>query len=133
MQFYGLRGIIYRFLSSYLSGRKRFVNVSSFQSDCANIDIGVPQGSVLGPLLFNLFINDIVDIDDSKKILFADDTVFYVSDVTLELCILKLKKLIEKLSIWLDCNKLSPNIKKTKLMLITSKHVITNPDIYFKN
>ena len=47
LQFYGFRGIINRFLSSYLSGRKQFVNVSSFQSDCANIDIGVPQGSVL--------------------------------------------------------------------------------------
>ena len=68
-----------------------------------------------------------------KKVLFADDTVFYVSGISLEICIMKLNRLIEKLSVWLDCNKLSPNVKKTKLMLISNKNFIAIPDVYFKN
>ena len=54
----------------------RYVNMGNFKSSTELINHGVPQGSVLGPLLFNIYINDIVKVGDCKKILFADDAVF---------------------------------------------------------
>ena len=96
-----------------------------------SISSGVPRGSVLGPLLFNLFVNDIVNVGIAEKVLFADDAVFYVTAKTLPLCIEKLKKLINELSDWLKNNKLIPNVTKTKLMMFTPRPTEMLPDIFF--
>ena len=94
--------------------------------------MGVPQGSVLGPLFFNIFINDIVFMNDCKKILFADDAVLYVSGETIESCLNRVNSVINRLETWLDKNRLTPNIEKTKLMLFKIKRSVVPPDIYFK-
>ena len=86
LSLYGFRGVTNSFLSSYLSDRKQYVNIGVHKSDVESINYGVPQGSVLGPLLFNVFINDIVMVGEARKILFADDAVFYVTEETLDLC-----------------------------------------------
>ena len=91
--------------------------------------VGVPQGSVLGPLLFNIFIKDITDISTDKKVIFADDTVFYVTENTLEACVLRVNILLAEVSMWLENNKLIPNTEKTKLMLFTPRPVDVLPDI----
>ena len=72
---YGFRGIVNQLQRSYLTNRKQFVNISNL----LDINVGVSQGSTLGPLLFNILINDITSITNCKKNLYADD-VFYVSD-----------------------------------------------------
>ena len=128
---YGFRGVTNEFLSSYLSERMQYVNIDNFKSSTELINHGVPQGSVLGPLLFNLYINDIVNVGDAKKILFADDAVFYVTERSLEMCIVKIKQLIKELTEWLKNNKLVANVKKTKLMMITPRPCNDLPHIYF--
>ena len=127
----GFRGVVNSFLSSYLSNHKQCVCIDNHSSDTGSINFGVPQGSVLGPLLFNIFIDDIVNIKVAKKVLFADDAVFYINEKSLELCIHKVNMLICEFSTWLRNNKLIPNVTKTKLMLFTPRPVDVLPDVYF--
>ena len=128
---YGFRGNVHAFIMSYLTGRGQFVDCDGFTSNLQDVISGVPQGSVLGPLLFNLFINDIVDVNPSQTILFADDAVMYVTDSCFKNCIEKIRRVIDNLSKWLVNNRLVPNVNKTKLMMFSPRPVNNIPDIYF--
>ena len=75
----GIKGNLHVWLTSYLSDRKQRVVIDGQKSDWLNISAGVPQGSVLGPLLFLVYINDIASVVQSEIHLFADDTIIYVA------------------------------------------------------
>ena len=80
MEHFGMRGIVNNLLSSYLSNRNQYVEINKISSDPQKIKCGVPQGSVLGPILFIMYINDICNASDLlKMILFADDTNLFRS------------------------------------------------------
>jgi hypothetical protein len=80
LMFYGIRGTTNNWVKDYLTNRKQFVNYNNCKSRMGNIDIGIPQGSILGPLLFLLYINDIHKISDKLSfILFADDTNIFAT------------------------------------------------------
>ena len=128
---YGFRGVVNDFLTSYLSNRKQFTTINDFRSDPLHINHGVPQGSVLGPVLFNIFINDMINIPSCKKILFADDTVFYTTSLDFNECIYEINEMLRQLKVWLQSNRLLINVKKTKLMLITPKFQPILPPVYF--
>ena len=117
----GFRGSSNNYLSSYLEGRKQYLHVNNFRSEKLPITKGVPQGSILGPLLFCLYINDIVYAVDAEVILFADDAAFIITAPTLEQLYTKIKKLFKDLMKYLTFNKLVPNLKKSKLMYFTSR------------
>ena len=123
---YGLRGKIEELLKSYLKDRKQFVRYKGKSSSTKKIECGVPQGSVLGPLLFLIYINDIVDIPKHNNILlYVDDTnIFGKYEQTQHTIDLKL------ISSWLASNKLTPNIKKQLLLLgpnnLSDKKLIWN-------
>ena len=121
---YGIRGISNDWVKSYLKNRKQFVQYDDAISDCKEIVCGVPQGSILGPKLFILYINDICNISELMKfVLFADDTnILCKHDNYLSLCDLVNTELI-KLSKWFSVNKLSLNIRKTSYMLFGNRHV----------
>ena len=129
----GFRGSMYSLIKDYLTDRSQYIDVDGFTSTSRDIVHGVPQGSVLGPLLFNLFFNDIVTINCDGRVLFADDGVFRITDTSFDRLILRLNILLRDLSLWLSANKLCPNSSKTFLMLFTNKVVHNFPDVYFNN
>uniref|UniRef100_A0A3B3I2D7 Reverse transcriptase domain-containing protein n=1 Tax=Oryzias latipes TaxID=8090 RepID=A0A3B3I2D7_ORYLA len=113
----GIRGLALTWVKSYLTGRKQFVKIDEYTSETKEIRCGVPQGSILGPLLFNIYINDIFnDSKLMKLILFADDTnIFYSTDNHREL-IKVVNTELNKIKLWMDYNKLSLNLDKAKVM-----------------
>lgn len=122
LQTYGLRGVVLSWLSSYLDKRQQFVQFSGYKSECLNLECGVPQGSVLGPKLFNLYINDLCEVSKSlQSVLFADDTNFFCSGEDLKTLAVCVETEMVNLKKWFDENKLSLNLNKTKFMVFTNK------------
>ena len=107
---YGIRGVSNDWFKSYLSNRSQYVSINGYDSGLAAINCGVPQGSVLGPLLFLLYINNLNQA--IKFYHFADDTNL----LCLGNSIKKLNKLVnadlKRLVNWLNANKISLNVKK---------------------
>ena len=133
LDYYGIRGISNNWFKSYLSNRKQFVSINGYDSGLAEIKCGVPQGSVLGPLLFLLYINDLNQaIKFCKVHHFADDTnLLYLGK-----SIKKLNKLVnydlKNLLYWLNANKISLNVKKTELVIFKSKRKQFDGEIKLK-
>ena len=115
---YGFRGVINKWFSSYLDGRTQTTQVGSYVSKTQNTTCGVPQGSVLGPLLFLIYINDIQESSDKLKLfLFADDTNAVYADKNLKSLEFTVNQELCKLFDWLTANKLTLNIKKTNFVI----------------
>ena len=111
---YGIRGKALEWFRSYLSNRTQFVSYKDFHSDLMNLTTGVPQGSVLGPLLFIIYTNDLPNsLSYSRCILFADDTTIYYSSQDLDDLFNKVKSDLTVLTDWFKANKLTLNINKT--------------------
>ena len=118
---FGVKGTSYQWFKSYLTGRQQYTTIAHLKSDLCSINYGVPQGSVLGPILFLLYINDLNQaILHSKVHHFADDTNFLYASHSLK----KLNKTINfdlsNLVQWLRANKISLNKNKTELVIFRS-------------
>ena len=125
---YGIRGIAYEWIKSCLSNRKQCVSVNGELSDLMPIYCGVPQGSILGKLLFIIYINDISKISKMLDfILFADDTNIFVKDKSLSSLNCAVNLELKKISRWFKLNKLSLYLKKINYILFTKKSRI-NPN-----
>ena len=118
---YGIKGIPYEWFKSYLTNRQQFTTVNNKQSELSSIEFGIPQGSILGPLLFLIYINDL-----SKAIIFssvhhfADDTnILYVSS-NLKDINKKIDNDLSNLVQWLRANKISLNVSKTEIVIFKS-------------
>ena len=118
LEHYGIRGNMLLWFKSYLSDRKQYVTFNGQSSELMDIKYGVPQGSVLGPLLFLLYINDLPNISPILKFyLFADDTNIYYESSSLTDIEKTINKELEKLYLWLNVNRLSLNIDKTNFII----------------
>ena len=117
LKVYGIRGVALSWFKDYLFNRQQYVVHNGLSSDFLTIKCGVPQGSILGPLLFLLYINDITHTSSLLSfILFADDTNIFYSHDNLETLVRTVNLELPKVSVWLKCNKLSLNVKKTNFM-----------------
>ena len=115
---YGIRGIVNDWFSSYLKSRSQTTNIGPHISEKAPTECGVPQGSVLGPLLFLLYINDITNCSDKFNFyLFADDTSILCSNRNLKSLELEVNTELNKLCEWLTANKLTLNTKKSNYVI----------------
>ena len=111
LEHYGFRGVALDWFKSYLSNRKQFVRYQMNDSNHKIINCGVPQGSILGPLLFILYINDIVNTTSLLElILFADDTTLLFShqDIVSQNDIINNE--LQEICNWFQANKLSVNL-----------------------
>ena len=124
MHRYGIRGVVLGLFRSYLSGRSQCVKISPCVSSVADLPVGVAQGSVLGPLSFLLYINDLpCAIEDASVTLFADDASVCLGDSSLDNLIHKTNLTLACLSDWTIANKISINATKTEALIITNRPV----------
>ena len=124
LEHYGVRGDVHSLFKSYLENRKQCVSYKDVSSTFLPITTGVPQGSVLGPFLFLVYINDLPLCSKINTTLYADDTVLICSDKNINSLNLKTNEEPEKINLWFLSNKLSLNLSKTKYMLILNKPML---------
>jgi len=118
----GVEGSELQWFTSYLTGRQQIVRVGKSLSPPLYIKTGVPQGSILGPLLFLVYINDLPDIFTSASVnLYADDTVIYAAGKSEKQLESVINEEMAKLTEWFQRNQLQLNQKKTVLMLFGTK------------
>ena len=125
LEHYGIKGNTNYWLHSFLTDRKKYTSVTGKDSISQEIAHGVPQGSVLGPLLFIIFINDLnLSVTSSKVHHFVDDTNLLLINKSLK----KINSLINHdlalLVQWLRANKISLNTSKTEIVIFKPKHKI---------
>ena len=117
----GIHGLELEWFKNYLSNRNQFVYTNGEKSDLLGISKGVPQGSILGPILFLVYINDIKNCTSLMTLLFADDSNFLISGKDLNEIIEILNIELKNICDWFRCNEMSLNPTKTKFMIFNKR------------
>ena len=135
LSYYGIRGLPLKWIASYLSEREQLTVVNGSKSQSRIVGCGVPQGSILGPLLFLLYINDLPYCTQSLNyLLFADDTSIFMSSNDIYSLFNSVNIQLKLVKLWMKANKLILNIDKTKCMLFTtSKKKHDNLALFYDN
>ena len=121
----GIRGGNLAWCNDYLSRRQQKTLANGFLSKETIVKCGVPQGSVLGPTFFIVYVNDMQGIfRDAQVQLYADDTVIYAAGLNVEEATRKIQPCLDQFIKWCTSNKLSLNVNKTKLMVFGTRHVV---------
>ena len=127
---YGVRGISNDWFKSYLTGRTQQVQIGNSMSDICDVIHGTPQGSILGPLLFLIYINDLPNcLKHSYPIFFADDTTLLLDNISGEKLIEKGNTDLINIQTWLISNKLALNISKTQAVIFKTPNTQLPPNL----
>ena len=122
LTYFGIKGVYLDWFNSYLRNRKQFIFYNDKNSSMLDITCGVPQGSILGPLLFLLYINDLQKASSIiKPIMFADDTNIFFSDKHITSLFSTMNNELKNIQKWFNSNKLSLNASKTKYIFFHSQ------------
>ena len=127
MCFYGFNDHTSKWFQSYLNKREQIVSCRNQLSGKCQLQIGVPQGSVLGPLLFLIYVNDInrhVHLGSCN--IYADDTLIYCTGNNITELKYNIKKYVTDVHEWYESNKLVINISKSNVMLLTTRQMLSN-------
>ena len=131
MDKYGICGVELQWFKDYLSNRMQYVTYENYKSSHAKVHCGVPQGSILGPIQFLLYINDLTSVSENCfSVMFADDTNTFITGKYMDVLCHQLNEDLRNVQEWLHCNKLSLNVLKTHYMVFTSRNrVIDDIDV----
>ena len=134
LNFYGIRGVINNWFADYLSGRSHVTVVNGEASSSARVALGVPQGSVLGPILFLIFVNDLPNFSDIfSSLLFADDANLYLAGPDPTQLIMIANTELHGLYHWCIANRISLNILKTVCILFGNNVPANLPPLVIKS
>ena len=129
----GFDGINLQWFETYLKGRQQYVKLDDIHSNMQQIKTGVPQGSILAPILFSIYTNDLINSHNSFSVSFADDISILINDKNPETLSKKVETSLTNIMRWVDANKLSLNIQKTSYIIISNKIVGDNFKINLKD
>jgi hypothetical protein len=124
----GIRGIANEWFKSYLSERKQYLEIHNEKSTLESIKCGVPQGSILGPILFLIYINDIKNSTSLSVLCFADDTTVSYSSHDIPNLYNTMNRELEALNQWFRANKLCLNVNKTKYIIFRPTTITLLPE-----
>ena len=121
----GITGQLYQMIESYLGNRQQYVELNGAKSSMKTVAYGVPQGSLLGPILFSVYMNDLPDITSTGEThLYADDVTAFLKGETVDECVSKLNGLATEMNNWSLTNKMTINVGKTEAMIMKRKQFI---------
>lgn len=127
----GIRGFMYNWFKSYLSDRKYMTKINGVVSDAIISQHGVPQGSILGPYLFLIYINDLCNLNVNGRIYsYADDTVLVIDSRYTHILQSLVQNDVNKIMQWLNDNRLVLNTEKTKYMIYTLQQLYGDDKIF---
>jgi hypothetical protein len=127
LELYGITGNALSMIRSYLTDRNKKCQLGDLMSTERRVTCGIPQGSILGPLFFLVYINDLPEcLNQATPRLFADDTNLTVARESIQEIELNMNSDLACINEWLLANKLSLNVTKTELILIGSAHKLNN-------
>ena len=139
LKFYGITGTPLKLLENYLRNRHQFVAFKNINSDLQETRTGIPQGSILGPLFFSIYIDDLINSSNIfNYLMYADDShdtplYFNLEDIDSVDMNDNINTHLEKNNVWLKLNKLTVNVSKTKFIIFLKRRDTPQLDLLLNN